>query len=194
MYNIRLRISLNPLSVSMSLRELSHGKATDKDTVHSYLDTYESLFRSRKDAVINIMEIGILDGGSIRLWRDYFQNATVTALDISPKYFYDSNRIRVFTGDAYTTDMITKLSDRVYDIIIDDGPHTLESMQYAAAKYTSLLSKNGLFIIEDVQDMSWVPEIIECFPEEHRAKVKTIDLREKKNRWDDILIVLDLSE
>lgn len=178
----------------MSLRELSKGKPTDKDTVHSYLDTYESLFRSRKDAVINIMEIGIFDGGSIFLWRDYFQNATVTGLDIYPKYFNDNNRIRVFTGDAYTTDMITKVSDRAYDIIIDDGPHTLESMQYVAANYTPLLKENGLLVIEDVQDMSWVPEIVKCFPEEHRAKVKTIDLRENKNRWDDILVVLDLSE
>ncbi len=178
----------------MSLRELSRGKATDKDTVHSYLDSYEALFFSRKDTVTNIMEIGILDGGSIRLWRDYFPNATVTALDISPKYFHDQSRIRVFTGDAYTQDMLHKLTDRKYDIIIDDGPHTLESMKYVATNYTPLLAENGVLIIEDVQDIEWVPEIIECFPEHLREKVRTIDLREKKNRWDDILVVLDLSE
>lgn len=140
------------------------------------------------------MEIGILDGGSILLWRDYFQNATVTALDISPKWFHDSTRIRVFTGDAYNTDMVDKLCDRKYDVIIDDGPHTLESMQYVATHYTPLLAKGGVLIIEDVQDMEWVPEIVASFPEQYRDRVRTIDLRELKGRWDDILVVLDLSE
>lgn len=177
----------------MLLRELSYGKNTDKDTVHSYLDTYERLFVSRKDAS-NVLEVGVYFGGSIELWHDYFQNAIITGIDINTTSVKYNERVRLFTGNAYTTDMIAQLSDRQYDIIIDDGPHTLDSMIYIAKNYTNLLTENGVLIIEDIQDESWVPVIIASFPEKHRSKVKFIDLRGNKLRYDDMLIVLDLSQ
>ena len=63
------------------LIDLIDNKRTDKNTVHSYLDLYERLFYKKRSSALNILEIGIKDGGSIKLWRDYFSNAHIYGLD-----------------------------------------------------------------------------------------------------------------
>ena len=73
----------------MSLLKLVDNSRTDKNTVHSYLDLYQSLLSKKKFTAKNVLEIGIGDGnqgvtngGSIKLWNDFFINAKVHALDI----------------------------------------------------------------------------------------------------------------
>ena len=66
----------------MSLKSLVDNSRTDKDTTHSYLDLYDKLLSKRKETAKNILEIGIYQGGSIKLWHDYFTNANVYVLDI----------------------------------------------------------------------------------------------------------------
>jgi hypothetical protein len=62
----------------MTLEQIVDNKRTDKNTTHSYLPLYESLFKNKKETAQNILEIGIQNGGSsIKLWRDYFINATI---------------------------------------------------------------------------------------------------------------------
>lgn len=177
---------------SKSLSEIFTGKKTDKHTCHTYDTVYDDLFKSKQTTAKNILEIGVCEGGSIISWYEYFENATVTGVDLS-KYQGEipvSERIRLVYGDAYTDEMVEFLSDRKYDIIIDDGPHTLESMQVFASKYANLLEDDGILVIEDVQDITWVKEIIPFFPSELQKFVMVIDLRLAKGRWDDILIVL----
>jgi hypothetical protein len=73
----------------MSLEEIVDNSRTDKNTTHSYLPLYQNLLISKKETAKNILEVGIGDynqgvtnGGSIKLWHDYFTNANVYALDI----------------------------------------------------------------------------------------------------------------
>ena len=73
----------------MSLDQISDDTKTDKNTTHSYLPLYNQLLLKKKDIAKNILEIGIGDfgeknGGSIKLWKDYFTNATIYGLDILP--------------------------------------------------------------------------------------------------------------
>ena len=66
----------------MSLEEIVDNSRTDKNTVHSYLPLYNNLLKSKKDTAKNVLEVGIFNGGSIKLWSDYFTNANVYGLDI----------------------------------------------------------------------------------------------------------------
>ena len=73
---------------------------TDKNTTHSYFDTYNELLKPIRESAKNIFEIGIGDfnqknGGSILLWKLFFKNAIIHSADILSK-------------------------DRVYDIIFND--------------------------------------------------------------------------
>ena len=58
----------------MSLEQIVDNTRTDKNTTHSYLPLYESLFKNKKETAQNNLEIGIQNGGSIQLWRGYFIN------------------------------------------------------------------------------------------------------------------------
>ena len=71
----------------MSLKELVDNSLTDKEKSHGYLDLYEKLLCNKKISAKNILEVGIGDfnlknGGSIKLWYDYFVNATIYGIDI----------------------------------------------------------------------------------------------------------------
>ena len=38
---------------------------------------YENFFSDIRDTALNVLEIGVCDGGSIKLWHDYFPNAQI---------------------------------------------------------------------------------------------------------------------
>lgn len=144
----------------MSLCDIVDNSRTDKNTVHSYLGLYESLLSSKKESATNILEVGIAQGGgSIKLWNDYFQNANVYGLDIIPKemvwqYLYQLQRVSLFTStNAYDRSFVesTFASKSIkFDMVLDDGPHSLESMIMFIKLFSPLLKDDGILIIEDV--------------------------------------------
>jgi hypothetical protein len=54
----------------MSLIDLIDNSKTDKNTVHSYIELYEKLLCSQKESAKNVLEVGIYNGGSIKLWKN----------------------------------------------------------------------------------------------------------------------------
>jgi hypothetical protein len=80
---------------------------TDKNTTHSYLPLHEKLLKKKQETAQNILETGIQDGGSIRLWRNYFINATIFGSDIihidqiTDDFENDENIVLYTFTDAY---------------------------------------------------------------------------------------------
>lgn len=189
----------------MSLVELVDNKLTDKNTLHSYLDLYEELFKSKKNTATNILEIGIgpiqgLNGGSIILWADYFKNANIYAVDIIPINMVDLQlimhpRIHLHTNnDAYNTNYFINTfysKNMLFDIILDDGPHTLESMEIFVKLYSTILKHDGMLVIEDVQDINWINNLISVTPDHLKCYIEIYDRREVKGRYDDIVFVIN---
>jgi len=185
----------------MSLLELVDNTRCDKNSVHSYLETYENLFSKFKYSAKNVLEIGPLsnvNGGGIKLWYDYFENAVVYGLD---KDNYNNvwselkskQRIKLYTSyDAYDDKLFkNNLSEKKFDILIDDGPHTLESMIYFVNKYSSLLSEEGVLVVEDVQKYEWIETLKNFVPDELQKYIEVYDVRHIKQRYDDILFVIN---
>jgi len=167
---------------------------TDKNTVHSYIDqVYSELFSGIKTSAKNILEIGIDKGGSILLWKEYFLNATISAIDVENKIdiFTDKERLKILHKDAYNKNFIDKVPNDYFDLIIDDGPHTLESMISFLDGYQSKLNENGIIVIEDIQEVSWVDILIKHVHEDLIDNIYVHDLRTIKNRYDDILFIID---
>ena len=172
---------------------------TDKNTIHSYFDSYDRLLSPIKDGAKNILEIGIYAGGSIKLWHDYFVNANIYAVDITEcltgNWLNNYERIKTYKANAYSPDFL--ISEFIqknikFDLIIEDGPHSLETQQFAASIYSNILSDQGMIVIEDVM-IDNVQPIVDSFPRHLQSSVEVIDLRGVKNRCDDILIVCDKS-
>ena len=78
-----------------------------------------------------------------------------------------------------------------FDFLIDDGPHSLISQEKFVELYSPLLNENGILIIEDVQDISWLENLKNKTPEHLQKYIKTYDLRKNKGRYDDIVFTID---
>jgi cephalosporin hydroxylase len=174
---------------------------TDKNTTHSYLELYEKLFQHKKETAKNVLEVGISVGGSIKLWYDYFVNAQVYGVDIiSYESIWEENknkeRITLFPStDAYDPKFVSEqlMIRGKFDMVLDDGPHTLESMKAFIQLYSQLLADDGILIIEDVQSWDWIDELKNAVPEDLKPFIKIYDLRHIKNRYDDIVFSIDKS-
>ena len=186
----------------MSLEEIVDNCRSDKNTVHSYLPLYEKLLSSKKETAKNVLEVGIYMGGSIKLWNDYFKNATVYGLDIMDinnvwEGIKNNEKIKLHTStDAYNSDFfITNFLNKNIkcDFMLDDGPHSLESMKQFIKLYSNIMTDDGILIIEDVQDWNWIDILKEEVPDHLKQFIKTYDLRENKNRYDDIVFTIDKS-
>jgi hypothetical protein len=192
----------------MSLDQFIDNKKTDKNTTHSYLPLYEKLLNSKKETAKNILEIGIGDfgeknGGSIKLWKDYFKNAIIYGLDILPinrvmDELLNDERVILYTStNAYDNNFFTTnfLNKNIKcDFMLDDGPHTLESMKKFIELYSQIMTGDGILIIEDVQSWDWIDILKNEVPEHLKQFVKVYDLRSCKGRYDDIVFTIDKSD
>ncbi len=134
------------------------------------------------------------------MWHDYFQNSTIYGLDIHDiskinDSIKNKDRIKLFTSvNAYDTTFIksTFVDNNIkFDILIDDGPHTLDSMIFFVKHYLPLLNEKGILVIEDIHDIKWINILIRHVPEEYRRFIQVADLRHVKNRWDDIMLIIN---
>lgn len=182
-----------------SLRKIN-GKIigyTDKNGMHSYAsEMYSHLFARKRFTAEKVLEIGVWTGGSLVVWRDYFSNAKIYGMDnivppVMPLVFED--RIVQITADAYSDEVINSLEGN-FDIIIDDGPHSLESMIICVQKYLPKLKSDGILVIEDLVDLNWVNTLTQYVPVWLRNKIRVYDLRHVKNKSDDIAFVVDLEK
>lgn len=182
------------------LSEIANNDRTDKNTTHSYLELYQRLLQDKKETAKHVLEVGIDKGGSIKLWRDFFTNAIVHGIDIIPieciweEIKYKHKIYLYISTNAYDEQFFKEEfldKDIKCDFMLDDGPHTIESMIQFIKLYSQLLTEDGILIIEDVQCIEWVDVLTKHVPEELQKHVKVYDLRENKNRYDDIVFTID---
>ncbi len=189
----------------MSLEYLVDNSKTDKNTIHSYLHLYNELLTKKRFTAKNVLEVGIGDfgeknGGSIKLWRDYFTNATIYGLDVLPinrvmDELLNDPRVILYTStDAYNEDFFNKnfLNKNIKcDFMLDDGPHTLESMVQFIKLYSQIMTDDGILIVEDVKSLDWIEKLKNEVPVHLKQFIKVYDLRSNKNRFDDIVFTID---
>jgi len=186
----------------MSLEEIVDNLRTDKNTYHSYLPLYQKLLISKKETAKNVLEIGVYMGGSIKLWSDFFTNAVVYGLDImnindvwegikNKDNIVLHTSINAYDNDFFNTRILNK--NIKCDFMLDDGPHTLESMIQFIKLYSQIMTDDGILIIEDVQSWEWINTLINAVPDHLKKFVKVYDLRPNKGRYDDIVFTIDKS-
>jgi hypothetical protein len=189
----------------MSLDILVDNSQTDKNTTHSYLSLYNQLLINKKITAKNVLEIGIGDfgeknGGSIKLWKDFFTNATIYGIDILPinrvmDELLNNSRVILYTSTNGYNETFFKtqfLEKNIkFDFLLDDGPHTLESMKMFIKLYSQVMTDDGILIIEDIQSWDWIDILKNEVPEFLKQFIRIYDLRSNKNRYDDIVFTIN---
>ena len=136
-------------------------------------------------------------GSSLLMWKSWFRNAEITGIDnkMLGHNGREYNGINKIKADAYLDDTVNNFDDNSIDYLIDDGPHTLTSQLTCVEKYFSKIKPGGKIIIEDIQNCE---EAQAAFQKLNVVKnslctFQVVDLRQTKNRYDDVLFVLKKS-
>lgn len=167
---------------------------TDKFAYHSYIAYfYEREFLKYKNNPITLLEIGVYQGGSIRLWHDYFDNAEIYCIDTIHRNgdFYNfcgDNKINYLIRDAYNIQSATLIPE--LDIFIDDGPNTLESQLLAITLYLPKIKPGGLFIIEDIEIDNYERLRNHAVSLYNAKNIELVDLRIVRYLQNDLLMVI----
>lgn len=139
------------------------GYDTNKSDWHGYDPFYERIMADKKHSAEAIMELGILNGGSLKAFRDYFPNAEIIGYDINPETMVSGERrIYTFTGNTRDKKTLTAAAEKLgvkYDLIVDDASHIPIDIYHALKALWGFLKVGGYYVIEDV-DVSKQADVI----------------------------------
>ena len=148
-FNKKCEEILNTLPNQKSLTEIGIGYGTDKATYHNFTNFYEKRLNTLRNKKINLLEIGFLNGGSIKTWLDFFPNAEIYCIDIIDVDFKHDrfNFIKISQDDDRLSNFY---ENDFFDIIIDDGSHITSHQLKSLKLLWEKLKYGGLYILEDL--------------------------------------------
>lgn len=173
------------MTTSESLNEIGRRYGTDKGMRHTYLDVYEQLLAGRRCESTTLLEIGVLEGASLQMWREYL-GGKIYGVDNDPRRRWEGNTegCTVLFGDATNREFTESIApDNFFDIIIDDGSHKEEDQLLSYCLLLPKLKRDGLYIVEDFQSEA----AIRYFA---ALGAVIIDRRSVKSQPDDVLAIL----
>jgi len=124
----------------------------------NYGPIYDRHFADYRELPINILEIGVLKGGSMRLWEKYFPKANIYGIDIDEEcQQYESDRTKIFIGDQGDVSFLRNIKAKIprIDIIIDDGSHRAKDQKITFEEMYYHLKTPGVYLVEDIELNYW---------------------------------------
>jgi hypothetical protein len=184
-------------SLAVIYEQFKENDFPDKGTVHSYITFYEKILQPYRNTALNILEIGILSGASLRMWEKYF-TGTVWGIDCDARPVGGKYDLRPMIKEGIHNIIIMDATDpmmvhryfrhKLLDVIIDDASHQLESQLITYNNFKHLISPGGIYIIEDIQDIDKNRLLFETLDPEKTIEI--FDFRSLKKRYDDVIITI----
>ncbi len=117
----------------------------------NYLSSYEPFFEPYRNQKFTLLEIGVLDGGSLRTWRTYFPQADIIGIDHNPRCKrFESAGITVEIGSQDDPEFLDNIiHTRRPTIVIDDGSHMAHHTITSFERIFPALQGGGIYIVED---------------------------------------------
>jgi hypothetical protein len=155
--------AMNICLLGLSLDSLGIKYCTDKSSLHhNYTALYGHYFEPLRDANVKFLEIGFCQGASAYMWEEYFKNGNFYFIDIDKTSFVRyGNRLqksKFFIGDQSNRAVLGKFVEFAgsnFDIIIDDGGHTMEQQITSFQELFPHVKSGGIYIIEDLHTSYW---------------------------------------
>ena len=125
-----------------------------------YFWVYEKHFAHLRDKEFKMLEIGVLNGGSLEMWRNYFPKAKIVGIDINPDcrdHEQVDKNIFVRIGDQSNEKFLQDLTDEFgeFDLILDDGSHHVDHVNRTFQYLYPNLKDGGIYFIEDTHAAYW---------------------------------------
>lgn len=139
----------------------SYLKSPYKSVKHTtYFQIYDELFCRYRGKKITFVEIGVLDGGSLFMWRDFFgSEARIIGIDLNPgAKKWEEDGFEIFVGSQSNPNFWESFFASIgnVDIILDDGGHTFEQQIVTAECCIPFVNNDGILVVEDTHT-SYMP-------------------------------------
>jgi len=130
----------------MNLAELAAKHGTDKEP--NYLRNYARHFDPLREREIHLLELGIFEGSSLKMWRDFFPNGLIAGLDLDP---VEVDGCRTYAGSQDDVTVLDRIVDECgpFDIVIDDAAHIADPARTSLWHLWPHLRVGGHYVIED---------------------------------------------
>jgi cephalosporin hydroxylase len=139
-----------------TLTEIANKYTCDKGTEHyekhGYTEEYQKIIPSSGE--VNLLEIGVWHGDSLKMWREYNPEMKIDAIDIDMdvfKYVKSEGNLKIHIGDQSDWKFLRDVVDgKTYDFIIDDGSHVGQHITASFKMLWQHLKSGGYYFIEDL--------------------------------------------
>jgi predicted O-methyltransferase YrrM len=195
-----LNVDLMGILNENNLDQMNNPLGTDKGFPHTYIQEFYQPLLANVISPTSFLEIGVWKGASCVLWKKAFPNSVVVGVDIEVSNLHplatklrEEKEIEIMEADAYSKPFKSSLNQK-YDLIIDDGPHTLES-QINVLDFRQHLTATGTLVIEDVaKGIIHFKSLRRSLPKEIRKRTQYVSFSHKSNRFDDAVFVYSNSD
>ena len=124
-----------------------------------YFEIYDRYFSRFRGTDVHFLEIGIFQGGSLQMWKDYFgPKARIFGVDHNPRcQQFEEDQVTIFIGDQADKNFLSRLKREMprLDIVVDDGGHTMEQQINTFEALYPHISANGIYLYEDILTSYW---------------------------------------
>ncbi|WIH87731.1 class I SAM-dependent methyltransferase [Brachyspira pilosicoli] len=129
-----------------------------------YFDLYDRYFSKYRGKDINLLEVGVQNGGSTKMWKYYFTynlpnvNVNIYGVDIDARCKdIEEEGIKIFIGSQTDREFWRKLKNEIpkIDILIDDGGHKMDQQIITLEEMYDHIKDNGLYWCEDTSTSYW---------------------------------------
>ncbi|MCA3716900.1 MAG: class I SAM-dependent methyltransferase [Brevundimonas sp.] len=118
-----------------------------------YFDAYDRLLSPWRGRALTFLEIGVQNGGSLMMWRDYLgPEARIIGVDVDPNCrAMTEHGFEIWIGDQGDPAFWEQFKAAVpaIDVVLDDGGHTMRQQLVTFDALFPIVSNGGLFIVED---------------------------------------------
>ena len=120
-----------------------------------YFPVYSEILSKFRDKKCTLIEIGVLDGGSLFMWRKWLGNkARIIGIDLNPAANkWASHGFEIFIGDQSNPSFWDSFFKKVksFDVVIDDGGHESHQQIVSVLKCIEFANQESCIIVEDTQ-------------------------------------------
>jgi hypothetical protein len=147
----------------MKMFDLFNKSVLTSNKIRNYFEIYDEILAPYLNLNVTLVEIGLAEGGSLQMWRNYFSfgngKCRIIGIEIDPEAKkFEKDGYEIYIGDQADPNFWIKFYSEIgkVDILIADGGHTnLMQTQTLVSSYPHI-NDGGIIIFEDThQSFSW---------------------------------------
>lgn len=124
-----------------------------------YFEIYARELTRFRDRPVSFLEIGVFRGGSIPMWKAFFQaGSQLTFVDIDPECAqFEIPGTQVEIGSQADPVFLAELAQKYgpFDVVLDDGSHLNAHQIDSLQALWPHISEGGVYLVEDCHTSYW---------------------------------------